>query len=306
MQKLAALSIDDHLKKQLKEMTGSSARLHSQFKRTVNYLYQDEMFTIAADSLDNAVLTMRISAVDFEECFSNPPKEIYFGEEGIQVGGYWLIEWREAKGWFAKRLAFPVHSDLLAENLILVKRILKEKNQPTWAHPTAVDKKESTNRFEQMMEKMLYEETEKAFEAIASQPISWKQLNESKLFGLGRGLTPSGDDILTGISFVAALPNFPIHLKGQTRRWSELAKKKTNRISSTAIYQASKGASRESVHEFLESLFYSENSDLLMTKLEKVLAIGSSSGSEIIWGMIRTIEIANQGIENNKEEYHDD
>lgn len=297
MQKVSALSIDHHLLEKIKEMTGSYAVLHSHFDHAINFLYEDEMLTIVSESIDNAVSTMRISEEAFNNFFLKPAQKIFFTEKGIQVNEDWMIDWKEAEIWIGKRIEFPISSSLLVNNLSFAKEMLKEQNKPTWAHPKVENKWRENNNFEQMMESLLYEETEKVFEAIANLPIKAKQLNETKLFGLGKGLTPSGDDILTGICFVSATQNYPIDLSVQREKWKEIAKNKTNPISATAIYHASQGSGRESMHDFLEALLFSKKPKVVLKKLEKVLAIGSSSGSEIAWGMIRTVEVANRTTE---------
>ena len=68
------------------------------------------------------------------------------------------------------------------------------------------------------------------FKAIENTPKKVNQLNETKLFGLGKGLTPSGDDILTGTCFVSTIENFPINLSEQQKLSKKTEKLKKKQI----------------------------------------------------------------------------
>ncbi|MDN6194010.1 MAG: DUF2877 domain-containing protein [Alkalibacterium gilvum] len=294
MQKVSALSIDNELLKKIEKSNGSAAVLHSYFKHAVNYLHGDEMLAIVSAPIDNAVSTIRVSKENFDKFFLNPSKNIYFTDLGLQINEDWVIDWEETEKWQEEKAIYPKDTRLLAENISLVKENLRKQSKPSWAHEKAVNKNIGSNTFEQAMNRLLYMETEKMFKAIENTPKKVNQLNETKLFGLGKGLTPSGDDILTGTCFVSTIENFPINLSEQQKLWKKTAKEKTNLISATAIYQACHGRGRESMHEFLKAVLFSTEPEVVLNKLEKVLAIGSSSGSEIAWGMIRTIESANK------------
>lgn len=288
MESIAALSVDENLWTMAKGIADTPFVLHSHFNRTINYLYKGRMLTLASESIDNATDTVRLSKKAFQMYFQVVPQEVILSKKGIQVDKQCLIEWDGAELWRGEQPVFPSETSILARNIELVKQSLMEQKKPVWAH---LDNEGSEKSVNDVMQELIYQESQKLFEALRDFPNKNKQLEETKLFGLGVGLTPSGDDVLTGVSFVSSMPNYPIDLSQQHKKWNKRAEQKTNKISETAIYQATKGQGRESMHVFLKALFSSQDKKELLESLEHVLAIGSSSGSEIVWGMIQAAEI---------------
>jgi hypothetical protein len=117
----------------------------------------------------------------------------------------------------------------------------------------------------------------------------------SGMVGLGPGLTPSGDDFLTGIMLglywgaraAASAADFLRQLE-----WApvlDLARNQTNRISFAQIEYASQGRCNEAVTDLLRALCGYAGEDLIISDIDKVLAIGSTSGCDILAGIGRAL-----------------
>ncbi len=112
-----------------------------------------------------------------------------------------------------------------------------------------------------------------------------------KITGAGPGLTPSGDDFITGVlAAVFTLASEGLITRETAGRIGECAAlnvKKTNTISGSFIKQASRGCLSRSIIELSLSLFKADCSENeLLSKATRVLDFGSSSGTDILTGFL--------------------
>ena len=112
------------------------------------------------------------------------------------------------------------------------------------------------------------------------------------IVGVGIGLTPSGDDFLSGV-FAALYFYNKSFAKGFTlEQLKSLAKSigyKTSPFSATLIKAAARGWVLEVISSWLVSLFQGESIQIKeLTK--KILKIGHSSGADILFGLITALE----------------
>lgn len=290
MDEIKIVSLDYFFIKKRAQMIQKSIILHSAFNQVTNYLYEGSLITIAAETIDNASHTIRLTSNDFKEIFRNPPKKLIFQENGLLCDSEKKLVWSDADMWSEPLLVYPQETDRLRHNIQIIKEKLKEKRMPVWAFPSKTQKKVKVT-VETELEKLLYVETESLLSYIKSKHMGAQTISkEIRLFGLGRGLTPSGDDVMTGIIYAASMANFPINLQEEKEKWREESKRKTNIISYSAIFHASNGRGRELMNDFTKALLYAADDAHLLKKLELMLGIGSSSGSEIVWGIVRGLE----------------
>ena len=124
--------------------------------------------------------------------------------------------------------------------------------------------------------------------------------NAKKLIGLGQGLTPSGDDFLVGL-----LLAFSISRKDNfsEKEWGKQvvkeSKKNTNIISYSAIKYAAIGKTRETIAVFIETLVQAQTDNQVKQALSTVMKIGSSSGTEMAWGILNGLTLLLKQEEQN-------
>lgn len=105
--------------------------------------------------------------------------------------------------------------------------------------------------------------------------------------GLGRGLTPSGDDLAAGVLLalhrypVQALPGFPRAVLAQ--RLTTAAREKTTRLSANIIEQAAGGAADERILAALDGVMAGAAN--LGESVEQICRLGHSSGADTLVGM---------------------
>jgi hypothetical protein len=104
-----------------------------------------------------------------------------------------------------------------------------------------------------------------------------------KTVGFGPGLTPSTDDFLTGIIVVMNVDN-SMNLDGLLEDINSLCAGKTTKISEEMICHATCGYVAESYKDFIEVLL-DKNKDDIAETVNKVIQIGSSSGTDFLFGV---------------------
>jgi hypothetical protein len=146
------------------------------------------------------------------------------------------------------------------------------------------------NSFEKEMSKLLQERTGLLVNDLLNNRMTSALAHAVSLIGLGPGLTPSGDDFLVGVLTIFNTRNSPsFSHKAFCELVVEKAKSLTNEISYMALKKASIGKVRESLIRLIHSLINGTEEDLILS-LNKVLNIGSSSGTDIALGLVCGLE----------------
>ena len=118
-----------------------------------------------------------------------------------------------------------------------------------------------------------------------------------KLLGLGPGLTPSADDVLLGMLYVFRMlpgkcPNAALAFQESITR---LCKQYTNQISGAYLKSIIDGAPFERMESLYRGLCGEKSLDI-----QQLVQIGSSSGSEMLLGMLIALRIC--GYDLTREE----
>jgi len=111
------------------------------------------------------------------------------------------------------------------------------------------------------------------------------------LIGLGRGLTPAGDDFMGGLLFAAhqvRLADADLFAcdAEPVEALLAYARTHTNRISYTILSDQARGDSVEPLHTLIAALLDQQNVADLAASARRVLAIGSTSGAEMLAGVM--------------------
>lgn len=114
-----------------------------------------------------------------------------------------------------------------------------------------------------------------------------------KLLGLGQGLTPSADDVLLGMLYVfGVLPEkSPKAVALFRENIMQLCEQRTNQISAAYLKAIIAGAPFERMAHVLHGLCGEETLDIQM-----LTQIGSSSGSEMLLGMLLALRICGYNV----------
>lgn len=128
-------------------------------------------------------------------------------------------------------------------------------------------------------------------DALAARRRDDAIAHATSLIGLGPGLTPSGDDFLVGLFVVFHLEGSPCQgwLDGGAGLLAAAAAR-TNAISQAALAEAAKGRVRQSIVDLLAALL-DGSPEATGRALQRVLAIGASSGADIAAGLLAGLEL---------------
>lgn len=132
-------------------------------------------------------------------------------------------------------------------------------------------------------------------DALEAKQIKAFEEAAIRVLGLGNGLTPSGDDFLGGIFFAYAqahkprpdwLSNLPT-LQANVRMACGAS---TNQISAALLASNMDGSSFGELHDMLDA-FESNDSRFIAAAREALLAVGSSSGADMLAGLLLALTI---------------
>ena len=112
-----------------------------------------------------------------------------------------------------------------------------------------------------------------------------------RLIGLGEGLTPSGDDVLTGFSFLAAHSGMRLHallpaLTEGIRHYDD----RTTMLSAVTLRAALTGRARESMHDLAAAL-EAADAQSVEDAASRIFTIGHSSGADLLLGLRLALEL---------------
>lgn len=154
-------------------------------------------------------------------------------------------------------------------------------------HETTIEKAAGAN---QPLLQTAWTATQQLLDGISRQQLSLMREGLTMLIGLGPGLTPSGDDLLTGLIAATLLLSEPVRQPvGFYQRLSAealaIAYSRTNKLSITWIEYAGRGEVAEHLGRLFEALIQSDTS-LLEKAAQEVLSSGATSGGDLLAGII--------------------
>ncbi|MDF2681817.1 MAG: hypothetical protein K0R47_3007 [Brevibacillus sp.] len=267
-----------------------SGFVHSIFNRTINIhcLENGELFTIACSQLDNGPNTLVVDRKRFQNVGIAVNDPVFVSDDTIFVGKQLAICCQDhVVCWECVLPAFPPDRGSLLANVAVMKDYLA-------AHGKTGGMKiglRPANVFEAEVSRLLVLRSSRLVEDLAGH--RWSEAHEQAigLVGLGPGLTPSGDDFLTGLFSVCHMPNVPCCLPHSfIEEIVRASAQRTNEISYMMVKKAAVGHVRESIVSLLQSLISGTTEEVVLS-LGNVLNIGSSSGTDMALGLLSGLEL---------------
>src|SRR5690606_24593391 len=113
-----------------------------------------------------------------------------------------------------------------------------------------------------------------------------------RLIGLGEGLTPAGDDVLTGLAFVVAHPGFGLSaLRSPLSAVARTADDATTALSIVTLRAALAGRARRRLHDLLAAVADGDRSGV-SAQAALTASIGHTSGHDILTGIRLALDLA--------------
>lgn len=259
--------------------------VHSAFRRAVNIagLADGELHTLVTDELDDGPNSLVVVADDFLAMGICQGDSVRAGGGSLAIAGKAMVNVAGAATWRTPVPETRCASGLLRRRLAQAEADIRRSGMPGGFIEGMAD-----TEIARLTTRMLHEGASGLALALGRGDTEAALAHAGRLLGLGPGLTPSGDDFLTGLLASRALcrrqgdAGSDAFAPGVIR----LAKTATNPIAYAAIAKAARGEARERVARLIITLG-SATAEPVSPALTQVLAIGSSSGTEIAFGVIR-------------------
>jgi hypothetical protein len=263
-------------------------RVHSVFAHVVNVAPHDGgLLTLAARTLDDAPATLVIDAVRMDALGLAPGDIVASTPEGLQLGMRARVDCAGARRWHPDLPAFPADPARLRSNLATLAA------GEACAHRVAAHASDASGAsLARAATLRLAAEVEGLRRALLERDATDAMRHARELLGLGPGLTPSGDDVLAGLLAVLALRGNPCApLRPLAVQIAAEARQRTNAISAAMLEAAARGAVRDSLQRLLHAMV-SGDAATVRAAAARVLAIGASSGRDLLSGIVTGFECA--------------
>jgi hypothetical protein len=263
------------------ELLTSEAVLIGMFERAVNLLIGESILTLVLPELQNGPFhlvvpllpDLRITPLSLK----NLPKGLQIGDVLLNISSTTRI-WEPKPNWESVVL----HSDMLTtiKDYILAEILPK--------------KQFSASPFGELFKGDDIPLLANLWQGLCSSDEARLATAVSKIAGLGPGLTPSGDDFLSGVMLaIHALKEPPGGLPGVElcRRIYETAAGRTTHLSRAFLQSAASGLCDERWHRFLDAISAGDRSEL-QDSLRCILSFGATSGFDTLSGFLWMFETA--------------
>ncbi|MFE6734142.1 DUF2877 domain-containing protein [Microbacterium sp. NPDC057650] len=254
--------------------------VHSVHRRVVNVLFGDSLVAIADDALDDAPATIRVSLSDWDSRGIRQDSPVVARADRIEftdAPDAPALSLSGATRWEAPRADLSALTARGFADALDVLDLLPSP-APVTAFGLAADGLLRTRIG--MLRIALLDADDEAVRTAASA-----------LIGLGEGLTPSGDDVLTGLALLAAqdgmlltrsLPALSDAINAGTAR--------TGLLSATTMVHAAAGKGRQSLHDLIAAV-RARDAAALRRAAYRILQIGHTSGADILTGIRLALDV---------------
>ncbi|MET8468761.1 DUF2877 domain-containing protein [Streptomyces sp. NPDC006422] len=285
----AALSIDAELARLLRHGP-VAARVESVFARVINLLTSDDqLVSLCVRRLDDAPWSVRVDVEEWNRAAIRIGVPVTLDSAGIAFGGTrpsLAVTLDAPHEWHAKSVPLRLTGPKLAARADALDAL------------TRADRTPSANAFEAAMATALRRGQDAIHHAVRADDRPGTSAAVEQLLGLGPGLTPSGDDFLTGLALLAAQPGsrMPGYLAA-VRDVLERLPDRTTLLSRTTLVEALRGRARQSLLDVLHPLLdpaevtAADLSPRLRPPVDRVLAIGHTSGADLLSGLLAGLRL---------------
>lgn len=290
---LRGVSLGDAFHQRLKHGSFSGI-VHSVFRRVCNLAtLEGELYSLALAEVGNSPNSLQVALPLGEDFVSWGFIQGWsfksIGTNALLIGEC-FIDLSEAGLWTQKDMGCPLPRSRMLKNLLALKKQVATYSAGDGLGGLLADKLPDSYLIKSVAKILVH-----LTEAIRSRDQLGVYRCARSLAGLGPGLTPSGDDFLSG--FMSSLYWGAKALGFETADvWRcnqevvRAAKGRTNLISYTQILYASRGQTPEYIHALLQALYYGENQERLDKAIKRVLEMGSTSGGDLLAGIGMAME----------------
>lgn len=253
--------------------------IHSIFAHAVNMKIEDnEIFSLLSREGDSGPHVIVVDIQSFKEVEIHKKEPVWTDEDMLHLG-HVTVDLHSIQIWEQEKIVYPQNTSVLEQNI-------------AWMHscvlvPGPLDE----TPFSQNCRSILCSHTQSIVSSLSKGDMKNAKACAAALLGLGTGLTPTGDDILLGLILTCTIKDSPTKIyRSMFAELVEQAESATHCLSCAGMKHALRGMCRSSLTAFIKSLMY-ETEDDCKRQLLPVLEIGSSSGTDIAYGILHGFQI---------------
>lgn len=256
---------------------GTRGAVHSVHGRVVNLCVGDGLIALAHESLDDAPWTVRLHAADWSALSgARVGDDVRMTRNALSLSGGALVRVLLAPD--GARSLTPDAG--VPVGLPAALAVLDGVPSPAASTPfgaLAADALSVGIRRLTRTARALLDGEPDAAEATTAAAL--------RLLGLGEGLTPSGDDVLSGLAFVAAHPGFGLTaLRHPLRLVAESAEQRTTLLSAVTLRAALEGRARARLHDLVGAIIAGDERAMHRAAAHTA-EIGHTSGYDLLTGI---------------------
>lgn len=265
--------------------TELSGQVHSIFKHTINIINDHgSLFTLTDESLNNGPNCLKVRGIDFEQLNMKESTKVRFEDDKIIVKNVLMIDYKNPVFHQQNELSYPENADHISEKIDKIR-------QSNWY--LDYQEKYEVDAFMKSVNSLIESNSALLSNYIKNKDaVTVQQRTLEKFIGLGIGLTPSGDDFLTGLAYISSLKNHPNpHILTTLDSLKSMMKEKTNIISCQQFEMALVQEVRTEIYSCLKNILSNQSFKKVEESIKSILDIGSTSGFDILKGMLFGLSI---------------
>ncbi len=243
------------------------ATAHSVFRRTLNLAHpMSGLVTLEDSSVDDAPASLRVATSFWANIGAGAP--VVVGRGGVDFGHAVVRIVDSTRWWQPTRSALSSRGRRRLVNALTSIDVARQVLRP------------SASAIPGPLHDALSRGKVKILDALLVRNESRLRSLADSFIGLGNGLTPSGDDFLTGLMLVASIPDCELQWA-----WSALAVSpgdRTTDVSVAMLNHAAAGRFRADLVGLSEAICAGDDVE---PTARRVAAIGSSSGTDMLDGV---------------------
>ncbi|MEX0422675.1 DUF2877 domain-containing protein [Providencia rettgeri] len=294
-QRLYGLTADTHFLNLLNQPQPQGT-VEQVFNKAINFSIDNVLYTLLCSQLDNAPNSCRLINKDFSLFDIKEGETINLSNKEILIGSHYLISFSLCKEWRQPVINFNDNELKRSNYLLYIEEQIS--NLDLILTENSLFKYQGDNFFYLSMTEQLVQLRSELIESIIKKNKKNIIYVIRQFVGLGIGLTPSGDDYLVGLmAFLLLIGHpaatfYPEFYQGITQSLSQ-----TTPISAITLEKALNREYRENMQQLIQSLVDAKETNIYPQFLQ-ILNIGSSSGSDMLFGLRDALYITHYFGEN--------
>lgn len=274
-----ALGVDAAL---LPELSGAAGRtvgvVHSVFTSVVNIAAGDQLWSLAGHRVPPGPRTVRLALDSLAGLGVRQGSEVTVRGSRLFAGEA-VIDLSQAALWQPADVAGPV----VPRRLAALDAALAELGVAGGALAGA-------DPFSAAVAARIADGLDLIADAVANHDVVALRAAASSVIGLGTGLTPAGDDVLTGLAFTAARLGGPLTAVPEAVSAVALPGT-THAVSLTALRQACAGRAVQPLVDVLAAVCGQDPDERIPATVAALVAIGRTSGTDLAHGLLAAVRM---------------